>query len=63
MTPPERMSSPVLLESFSNAVKLASPFPPVPPAMMARMARGSTGAAISARFVYHIETGITNILR
>jgi len=46
-----------------NAVKLASPFPPVPPAMMARMARGSTGAAVVARFVYHIDTGITNVLR
>ena len=46
-----------------TAVKLASPFPPVPAAMMARMGSGSTGAAISARFVYHFETGITNLLR
>ncbi len=43
-----------------NAVKLASPFPPVPAVMMARMQRGSTGTAIVARFVYHVETGLTN---
>jgi TonB family protein len=50
-------------ESAVVAVKLASPFPPVPAAMMARMASGSTGASITARFVYHYETGITNLLR
>ena len=46
-----------------NAIKLASPFPPVPPAVMARMGRGSTGAAITARFVYVYESGLTNVLR
>ena len=45
------------------AIKLASPFPPVPPAMMARMGRGSTGAAIVARFVYHVDSGLTNLVR
>ena len=50
-------------DSAVTAIKLASPFPPVPPAMMARMARGSTGAAIRARFVYHVDTGLTNLVR
>ena len=49
--------------SAVTAIKLASPFPPVPPAMMARMGRGSTGAAIVARFVYHVDTGLTNLVR
>jgi TonB family protein len=46
-----------------NAIKLASPFPPVPAALMARMGQGSTGASITARFVYVYETGLTNVLR
>jgi outer membrane biosynthesis protein TonB len=46
-----------------NAIKLASPFPPVPPAVMARMSKGSNGAAITARFVYVYEAGLTNVLR
>jgi outer membrane biosynthesis protein TonB len=46
-----------------NAVKLASPFPPVPAALMARMDAGSTGTKIVARFVYHFESGFTNVLR
>jgi outer membrane biosynthesis protein TonB len=60
-----RRASPYgIYDSFAvNAIKLASPFPPVPTAMMARMQQGSTGAAIVARFVYHIETGLTNVIR
>jgi outer membrane biosynthesis protein TonB len=46
-----------------NAIKLASPFPPVPAAVMARMSKGSNGAAITARFVYVYEAGLTNVLR
>ena len=60
-----RRASPYgIYDSYAvNAIKLASPFPPVPTAMMARMLHGSTGAAIVARFVYHIDTGITNVIR
>ena len=59
-----RRASPYgIYDSYAvNAIKLASPFPPVPPAMMARMQEGSTGAAILARFVYHVDRGITNVL-
>jgi TonB family protein len=59
-----RRASPYgIYDSYAvNAIKLASPFPPVPPAMMARMQEGSTGAAIVARFVYHVDRGITNVL-
>jgi outer membrane biosynthesis protein TonB len=46
-----------------NAIKLASPFPPVPPALMRRMKAGSTGAALSVRFVYVVESSLTNLLR
>jgi len=46
-----------------NAIKLASPFPPVPAEMMKGMRPGSTGIPISARFIYVVESSLTNLLR
>mgnify|MGYP001617683637 CR=1 FL=1 len=50
-------------EYAMNAVKLASPFPPVPPAMMAAVKPGSAGISITARFIYVLESSLTNLLR
>jgi TonB family protein len=46
-----------------RAILMAQPFPPVPPAMMAAMRQGSTGVAIRARFIYVVESSLTNLLR
>lgn len=43
---------PIHDEYATNAIKLASPFPPVAPALMAAMRPGSTGMPIRARFIY-----------
>jgi hypothetical protein len=39
-------------EFATNAIKLASPFPPVPPVMMAAMRTGSTGLLLSFEMRY-----------
>lgn len=50
-------------EYATNAIKLASPFPPVPASMMSTTKAGSAGVPIRARFVYLIvKSSLTNLL-
>ena len=53
---------PIYDEHALKAIRLAPPFPPVPSALMAQVPTSSTGIAIRVKFVYHIETDVTQIL-
>jgi len=59
-----RNSEYVIYDEYAvNAIKLASPFPPVPAEMMRQVRAGSTGVPISARFMYVLDSSLTNLLR